>query len=825
MQINANLDNLSANDTIVLANNRQVIAFKRTWKFQRGYSRLPKIFSWKKYLHYCWEVEKYTSSCRCISDMESRYLITKSIDSFGRPADTKLLDEVVKNNDYCCAYNVSLSKLSNYKSDVHELFSNWVNYYRNMKKELNLVDVNDLPSLIINSTNKFPSIHIYGFKTLTPVQLSIFSYLGYQTINPVKSEINISTKVFNNTNDEIRRAAVWAKSVHESSPSKSIVIVSPQLNEIHYQLSSTFDQEFNNLITETGNKSYNISLGLALTQYPLIQNILYILELSNQLQTNKINSSAFISVVSSVYITEHTNERSARILLVNKILSLAADEFSLDRVENYLSACPKLHSIISLVSQMKRSDTTLDVHLEQFNKVLQLWGFATNRTLSSVEYQLFNKYLETSLGLNKISQLDIKVSTKDAISELRNILSNVIFQAQSSKTQIQVLGALEADGLHFDYAWVMGITNNFLPAKLNSPRFIPFSISSEHQIPNSNYELIAEDGENTISNLKSIAREVIFSYAKIHRDEEQLPSPLIKFDKSVEIGVDHNTTLLDMNSTEDSITTRIENTQINSGIKTLKDQISCPFKGFVNRLNIETFDLQHIGIDKREQGKIIHRALQYIYEDISSQEQLLQISNADLNQLIDSKINAAIACFSNSGFKKIEKIRAKKVILKFIEEDKIRDGFKVVSTEQSVEVSIAGLSFITRLDRLDEMQNGDKIVFDYKTGKTSISNWCAETIKDPQLPVYAITNKTEGAAFIELSARKISFKGISKDKNSLPPQSNRKSSCIEWGDQVDVWQYKLDTASTDFQHGVANVSPKKGACEYCENDPLCRVDK
>jgi RecB family exonuclease len=99
------------------------------------------------------------------------------------------------------------------------------------------------------------------------------------------------------------------------------------------------------------------------------------------------------------------------------------------------------------------------------------------------------------------------------------------------------------------------------------------------------------------------------------------------------------------------------------------------------------------------------------------------------------------------------------LIFKFIEVDKLRENFRVLATEHSVSVDIAGLNFDTRLDRLDEMDNGDKIVFDYKTGSTSISKWCAKNIAEPQLPIYSITNDTQGVAFIELNSNEIKFKG------------------------------------------------------------------
>ena len=824
MQINANLDYLNSDDTVVFANNRQVLAFQYTWSIQRGASRLPKLFSWKQYLLECWELEKPEYPFRLITDDESRYLISKSITKFGHVAHTQLVDEVVKNNDYCCAHIIELSKLQNCKIEVVELYCRWIKEYRNIKRSLNLVDINDLTNLILKNKNKSKSIHVYGFNNPSPAQLSIFENAGYKVIESDKYN-NTINRVFSTTHDEIRSAAVWARSMHSSDPSKSIAIVCPQLGSLYYQIKSTLDQEFDNLLTETGQKSFNISLGLPLIQYPLVQNLLSILDLSRQIKLNNIKKDTFAEVASSVYVTGHSTERNQRVLLLNKVLSLPTDNFKLSTIKKYLAKCPTMDDVIYRASKTTKGYDSYDVHLEEFNKTLQLWGFATSRPLSSVEYQLFNKYLETSLHLNRLSHYDKKVKYGDAMKELKRLLSKVIFQAKAGETKVQILGSLEADGLHFDEAWVMGMTKNFLPPKINSPRFIPFYISSEHGIPHCNYELASQDAQKTITNLQSLSKEVVFSYAINDNEEEQLPSPLVEFDDKIEQVNYKDTEILELQSIDDSITKDHESKKIRSGVTVLRDQMGCPFKGFVHRLNIDKFDTPSVGIDRREQGTIIHNALHYIYQDIRSHDCLTKLNRSELDKIIDSKINLALRDTSSSGFKKIEKIRVTELIRQFIEQDKLREGFEVLSTEETISTDIAGLVFDTRLDRLDKMPNGNKIVFDYKTGNTSISNWCNEYIREPQLPIYAVNNNTEGAAFIELKSNKVSFKGLSKDKESIPTQQRHKNSCQEWDEQVALWKIKLDAASRDFQHGVANVSPYKGACDNCENDSLCRVDK
>ena len=241
-------------------------------------------------------------------------------------------------------------------------------------------------------------------------------------------------------------------------------------------------------MTQTGKKSYNISLGLPLSHYTLVQDLLNLLELNEQIKTNNIQTALFTQVVTSVYIQGYQLERSSRHMLVNQTLSLSLEYFQLEQLEEAITQCPVLSKLIQTAKQDDTKNQRLDEHLLNFNTTLTNWGFTTDRSLSSSEYQLFNKYLSSSLKLNQLALHQNKCLVKTALYLLKEISSQIVFQAQSSKTNVQIIGSLEAEGLYFDKAWVMGMTHDFLPAKLNSPRFIATDIAIHHQIPHSSYE-------------------------------------------------------------------------------------------------------------------------------------------------------------------------------------------------------------------------------------------------------------------------------------------------------------------------------------------------
>ena len=824
MWINADLDQIQSSDTIVVANNRQVLALKKTWHQVRGNSALPKIFAWQQFLQKTFTQTQAHLTVRLISAIESRELMKLAMNELGQEYDAQLLDEVIKNYNYCSAYLIPLIELSNAYEPSAQKFSAWIERYQQFKSTQKLVDLNDLSQLIFQEKFQFQSFYVYGFKTLTPEQSQLFKQFNYQLIQPHQPNTIGKTLTFQSTADELYSAANWAKELHKQHPNQHIAIVCPNLGQDFQLIKSTFDEVFFDTLCETGKKSYNISLGLALTQYPLIRHLLNILSLSLQIQDKRIHCQSFNAVITSPFISAAKDERSERALLVNKILALSKQTIQLNRLESQLVDTPKLKYIIEQLSQQSTMlKQPLNQWLKQFNLYLKIWGFASDRALNSDEFQLFNKFQQSSLSLNQLTYHYQRLSSKQAIKLLESSLSQVIFQAQSAKTPIQVLGALEAEGLYFDAARVIEMTDNFLPSGINSPYFIPHQITQKYQIPFSNFELIDTDANHTLKNLANLAKAVVFTYAKNNSEKAQQPTPLLQFDNKVSL-YEYHYENLQQECLVDNQVTPLSKTEVRGGLGILKSQIACAFQGFTHRLNCENFEAPEVGLKRFEQGNLIHQILQQIYDLLPSHSHLTNYAKSDLDLLIKKTIKQQLNQYQPSGFIQVEYDRLYSIIHRFIQSEKNRDSFDVIATEQVVESNINGLRFTTRLDRIDNTDNG-RIIFDYKTGNLPSNPWCGDPIKEVQLPIYAHDSLADAIAFIQLSANKIVYNGFAKDKQILPKKTSWQKSCADWDVQNQQWKKTLNQASSDFQQGVANVLPTKNACQYCNYSSLCRIQK
>jgi RecB family exonuclease len=368
------------------------------------------------------------------------------------------------------------------------------------------------------------------------------------------------------------------------------------------------------------------------------------------------------------------------------------------------------------------------------------------------------------------------------------------------------------------------MTSDFLPGAIKTPLFIPAQICRDYELPNSSFNEIDKNTKVTLQALKNLSNNITFSYAKSTKNREQLPSPYLHFEE-FQPKILKAVMTRKLNHIDDHKAPNIDDYTIKQGIKTLQNQMSCAFKGFVGRLCIDDFDTPHIGINRQQQGKLIHKVLETFFGEIQTGKELLELPDLALNDLIEKHINLAILKIPKSNFKLLEKTRLVKLIKQYLELEKQRGDFEVIKTESTSEVDINGLTFTTRLDRMDRLENNEKLIIDYKSGAITVSKMIGNPIEQAQLPIYAISNTVDGVAFAAINPSDCQFKAITKNKSALPLKPQTKSKMPEWDIQLMEWHSALNSASDDFQNGIAKVLPAKNACEFCDYDLLCRVEK
>ena len=829
MRVNLDLSLVQTNDTIIVANNRQVLAIKQSIYELNGSIKMPQIFSYRSWLEHFWKKNNPQRTVRLLSLLELRYILKVITEKNSINNSEAIIDELIKCYSLCKTYFIDISTLPDFYANPSSLLIKWISEFEKFKTENNCIDTTDLFSSVyksLESNIKTGNYYAYGFKQKTPEQSKLFEILECQSLNSRSLENNIQALSFIDQETELEAIAKWAKVVSLKNPNSQIGVVIPNLSQLQHLVKSTFDQEFDASLLETHHKPYNISLGISLCQYPLIQHLLSIVKISTQIIKGNIELEILMKTVTSPYIKGALIESNSRALLVNRILGLGCEEVTTQKVLKLMKDCPILIQIVNALKSLKiDKKLALEDSLDSINLLLLTWGFTSDRSLSSSEYQLFEKYQNESLILNRLSNFYKKVSLFDAIKILNTHLNSVIFQPKSGAANIHILGALEAEGLYFDHAWVSSMTSNFIPGKIKMPLFIPQKTSIEYELPNSNFLLVTEDAKVTLKALNNLSPETTYSYAKLMQNREELPSPYIDFKDYLE-GSFIKTSSRELIYIDDYKAPKIKELTIKKGVKTLQNQMSCAFKGFAARLDIDDFEAPHIGLSRLQQGNLIHKILETFFNEIKSGASLLSLTELELDNLIEKHTESATLSLPKSNFKLNEKIRLVKIIRQHIDLEKQRSDFEVIKTESTSEVDINGLKFSTRIDRMDRLANGDSLIIDYKTGKdVKVSQMTGDPIDQAQLPIYAVTNSVDGVAFATINSNDCQFKAITKNKSELPLTKQAINRMPEWDKQINEWMSTLNSASEQFQNGIASVLPVKNACDYCEYDLLCRVKK
>ena len=209
------------------------------------------------------------------------------------------------------------------------------------------------------------------------------------------------------------------------------------------------------------------------------------------------------------------------------------------------------------------------------------------------------------------------------------------------------------------------------------------------------------------------------------------------------------------------------------------------------------------------------------------------MSEERLADLVRSKAGSEIRKFSgrrralrNARFAAIEQARIERVIGQWLLLEKQRQPFTMLEQEKGRRVTLGGLQVNIRADRVDQLENGELVILDYKTGECSPSDWDGSRPDEPQLPIYAVTadSPVAGVFFGRLKTGKFAFRGLASSEEIVPdvrvPDGQQ-----ELGQTIDEWREVLDRLGRDFRAGQAVVDPKdrRQTCRHCALPALCRI--
>jgi probable DNA repair protein len=700
----------------------------------------------------------------------------------------------------------------------------------------------------------------YGFDIVTPQQSALFARFkdaGREIVfaGPQPRRGDVRRLACKDSRDEIHRAAAWARSELEAGHARIGVVV-PDLAKHRPAIMRTFSAVMapDHALPGAAQRvlPFNVSLGPALTSYPLVNAAMLALQLAGR----EIEFEDSSRLIRSPFLAGGETEMAGRARLDAALRKRAEPVVTLDRLLTLMArdggGCPILAQRLSALAEFRKTHLfgahAPSVWAKRISETLGIIGFPGERSLDSAEYQTLKKWHELLAAFAALDRVVPRAGYAEAVSRLRRMAADTLFQPETPEVPIQVLGVFEAAGMEFDRLWAMGLSDEAWPPGPRPNPFLPIEAQRAAGLPQGSAAESLELARRLTKAWLLGADEVVLSYPQRDGEREVKPSPLIIDIPELPLPLNDYRIVRDAIHAARGLD-RIEDRKapvldaaaaVSAGTAAIKDHAACPFRAFARyRLGAQGIEAPHTGLDALERGTLVHRVLAQAWAQLKSKDALDAISAADLETLLRQGAEEAIARIKRdrpttlSGrFAEIEKQRLVCLARAWLDGEKQRGSFTVVATEDKRRVEIGGFGFNARLDRVDQVQDGRRIVIDYKTGAASVGAWLGERPDEPQLPLYLVTTEPDAAAiaFARVKAGEMKYAALARDSDLLPdartlPDNRLKRAELSWDKQIDAWRDELARIAAGFVRGDAGVQPKQypNTCRYCDVKPFCRI--
>jgi probable DNA repair protein len=745
------------------------------------------------------------------------------------------------------------------ESDGNEdsrVFASWARRFQNWCDDDRLIEGVRLPDYLraAMARQSLPTrVILVGFDEFTPQQRDFVEACraagcaietvaregGGQAENAVRA-------AFADPSREIEAAARWARALLSRKSDVRIGVVVPDLSGRGREVARAFRNVLEPATQLPGHRElprlFHVSAGDPLSMRPLVTSAFSLLGLSSQ----RNEWDRLSGLVLNPYVAGAVTERASRGLLDARMRRAGEMRVSIAALRGLCredgSACPALDSILGRWLHLRDQTPATQsaaAWSRTFSALLESLGWPGEQPLTSVEYQIgeaWNRVLSQFAATDAFAGA---LSMEEAASLLGCIAAETVFQPEGEEAPVEVLGTLEASGLHFDHLWVAGLHDEAWPGPPKPNPFLPVRMQREQGLPYCSSERELEYAALITRRLLASAPDVVVSYPALVEDREVAPSPLILPVRRIgleELAIDDCTAYAE--SVRDS---RLMEQMVDEqapplgdeawqrgGTKVFQYQSTCPFRAFVElRLGAEELDTPVPGLDMRRRGILVHAALEEFWKEVRTHDALCE--RTDISEVIRKSVGMAITRLEKDTgsaiperFAALEKRRLERIVSEWLEVEKRRDWFEVTQPEGEHYAELGGIRAWVRTDRIDRLRDGREIIIDYKTGRTTVGAWETERPDEPQLPLYSAIHERPlaGVLFGQVKAGELRFRGWTAEAGLVPGADSTDLVAM-----VRDWRAVVERLASEFRAGRAEADPKDPtkSCRRCSLAALCRI--
>jgi len=705
------------------------------------------------------------------------------------------------------------------------------------------------------STSEIVLSQVIALPTLTR---TLLNHLG-QVLPDAGLGLNagepVSGQAYGSLSDELASVAAWAAERHRNGTGSTAIVLFDFYRDrplLEYYLR----QQFGCLGQRYAALPVNFSAGMPLGRTPLFRDALLGLRV---LAYQSVSRGDALALLQSPFLTAGEPIDSQALLALRQALTdLSTDPIDWADLGHFARTLAPGSAVASVITGFQGRGALggrrlPSAWLPSLYQGLRLWKWPGRLTLDSLEYQQFDRFegsIDTLVALDAVVG---KVTFTQLLDVWERLLDDVIFQPKTEDTAVQVLGPREALGLSFDAVWICGLEAGVWPQSPQHLAFLPAALQRRLGMRHLCPEQLNNEAWAMLSSWRASHGELRGSFARFQDGLEVLPSPLLAVasDLSPALPSDRPSHWLEAVPVE-----ALEDHQApvagdvmpwGGGATVIANQSNCPFRAWVtHRLGATGVAEPVLGLSPMERGNVVHYALEHLWNVLGSSEALKASTTAERQALISAAVEAALQrldrprgqpqgtvrkrvgspCFD------LERTRVTELLAHWLQLETERpQGFRVVEQEDAHTLPLGSLELKLRPDRIDELDDGRRVVIDYKTGTVSRSNWLDERPREPQLPLYSLLDASvEGLTYARLHADGCEFLslgdalGLTQHEKNTVDQLKRTADADagSWAELQDRWRQRLMGLAEEYVQGHAAIAPQRGACQYCPLGSVCR---
>ena len=686
-----------------------------------------------------------------------------------------------------------------------------------------------------------------GFDSWSPARRDLLRELELagvkvERVGPPRINSRVETLACADRWQEFGSAAQWSRELLVHGHTGPIGIIVDDLARCREQVETIFDQVIHSTESLSPDsdraKAYHISLGKPLGHYPVIESALNLLRFLRA----PIPMHAVSGLLRTPFSAGGMTESQVRALIDLNIRKQSFEEISMSDLIRQVERGPlPARELLTRLQQAHRFPKqrwqSPSAWSRVFTEWLSIFGWPGERKLNSVEFQTVRAWHELLSRFSGLGIITPELDVNGALDSIARLAGQRVFQAMSNPAPVQIMGVLEAAGMQFSHLWITGMSDDAWPPPLEANPFLPYDLQRRFELPGMVAELELERYQQITARLCGSADHALVSFPR-QRDEQtlnlsRLYAGLPRSSRHVQ-PFELATVQLERANPLDTIVDAhgppLAGERLHGGSGIFKDQAACPFRAFAHhRISANALTDAEPGLNAAERGSLAHSAIAEFWREVESSKHLAELSPSDLEKSLCRHIDAAIAKLlrrERSALRReilhIERQRLMDLFQSWLQLEKTRAPFKVRQVEQKIRSNFAGIDMTLRIDRLDELDGGQRAIIDYKTGRSvNVEQWAGDRPEDPQLPLYLL-NVAGGAgaiAFAHIRKNRNAFKGLARQADFAEGVEARDN----WTELERDWQRALTALAEQFKDGLASVDPKnRGVCKTCDVMPLCR---